>query len=134
MNCPACHVENPTVAVTCFACGASLKSEPAESASAPPRQSERRSGSRRRGPADEGESAAAGEVTDPATLRAYRVALLSLVPGLGLLLGPAAVVLGLLAARRVPEDIASRNRAKVAVLCGAVVALTQWIGFVLMIW
>jgi hypothetical protein len=66
-------------------------------------------------------------------LRAYRVALWSLVPGLGLLLGPAAVVLGVLAARRASEDIAARVRGKVAAWCGVLVTLTQLIGVVLMI-
>ncbi len=82
----------------------------------------------------EDESLAAGEVTDPATLRAYRVALLSLVPGLGLLLGPVAVVLGILALRYVREDIAARKRAKVAAWCGVLVTLTQWVGVMLMTW
>jgi hypothetical protein len=66
-------------------------------------------------------------------LRAYRVALWSLVPGLGLLLGPAAVVLGIRAARQATDDIAARIRGKVAAWCGVLVTLTQWIGVVLMV-
>jgi hypothetical protein len=60
------------------------------------------------------------------------VALWSLVPGVGLLLGPAAVVLGIRAARQASDDLASRIRAKVAAGFGVLVTLTQWTGVVLM--
>ncbi len=126
MDCPACHTENRVEAVTCSACGSPLRADPA-----PPRSSERRSGTRRRGNPDEGETA--GNDTDPAAWRAYRLSLWSLIPGVGLLLGPVAVVLGCRAAHNLASDIASRNRAKAAVLFGALIALTQWIGLALMI-
>jgi hypothetical protein len=43
-------------------------------------------------------------------------------------------MLGVLAARRLPGDIASRKRAEVSAWCGVLVTLTQWIGVVLMLW
>jgi hypothetical protein len=131
MNCPACHAENAAESVTCSACGKPLRPSSASSHTVPPDRPSRRSGSRRRGAADEGEGA--GSDTDPAAWRAYRVSLWSLVPGLGLLLGPAAVMLGYRAARNVTTDAASRNRAKAAVLFGALVTLTQWLGLALMV-
>jgi hypothetical protein len=127
MKCPACHAENPGEAVRCSACGGPLKPKADRPYDASASQPGRRSGSRRRGNADEGEN------LNPAAWRAYRLALWSLLPGLGLFLGPAAVVLGCLALRHVSGDIGSRTRAKVAVLLGALVTLTQWLGLVLMI-
>ncbi|HEY7313397.1 MAG TPA: hypothetical protein VH643_28870 [Gemmataceae bacterium] len=91
----------------------------------------RRSGSRRRN-SNGGDAAVAEESNNPAAWRAYRVALWALVPGLGLVLGPAAVVLGWLAMRGAGDDASARNRAKASFLLGALVALTQWVGFALM--
>ncbi len=66
--------------------------------------------------------------------RAYRMALWSLIPFVGLLLGPIAVVLGCLAVRTVGDDASARHRAKASILFGACVAVTQWLGLALMIW
>lgn len=89
--------------------------------------------SRRRGPGDEVESSWTDTGNHLAVRRAYRVALFSMVPGLGLLLGPVAVILGGLALPGVSEDKWSRNRVHVAIWMGALVALTQWLGIVLMV-
>lgn len=89
--------------------------------------------SRKRGPADEVESSWAENSNHLAARRAYRVALFSMIPGLGLLLGPAAVLLGCLALPRVPDDTSSRNRVHVAIWMGALVALTQWLGIALIL-
>jgi hypothetical protein len=124
MNCPACQTENAAEALTCSNCGRSLRADSA----APPG---RRSGSRRRN-SNGGDAAVADESDNPAAWRAYRVALWSLVPGLGLVLGPAAVVLAWLAVRGAGDDASARNRAKASFLLGALVALTQWVGFALM--
>jgi hypothetical protein len=129
MNCPACQTENAAEAVTCSSCGRSLRT----GSSAPPIPPARRSNSRRRN-ASGGDPAMADESDNPAAWRAYRVALWSLVPGLGLLLGPAAVALGWLAVRAAGEDASARNRARAAALLGALVALTQWLGIVLIIY
>ena len=127
MNCPACHAENAAESSTCSACGSSLR--PKET---PSGQKVRRSGSRRRNGSDEG--AAANESDNRAAWRAYRVALWSLIPFVGLLLGPLAVVLGCMAVRSVGDDASARNRAKAAILFGACVAGTQWLGLALMVW
>jgi hypothetical protein len=120
MDCPACHVANANDAIACAACGRSLQSRP----------SPQRSGSRRRN--GEGSEAAA-DSTNPAAWRAYRVAIWSQVPGLGLLQGPLAVVLGCLAVRGAGDDLSASNRAKFAVLFGSLVTITQWLG-VTLIW
>ncbi len=118
MNCTACHAENSPGAITCATCGRSLGANGERSA--------RRSNSRRRisDPAE----AAVTDTNNPAAWRAYRVSLWSIVPGLGLLLGPVATVLGCQAVRDAGDDLSARNRAKAAILFGAGSALTQWLG------
>jgi len=118
MNCPACHAENSSGAVTCATCGRSLCANGERSA--------RRSNSRRRisDPAE----AAVTDTNNPAAWRAYRVSLWSVVPGLGLLLGPVATVLGYQAVRDAGDDLSASNRAKAAIVFGAGSALTQWLG------
>ncbi len=76
----------------------------------------RRSGSRRR---NGDPSEAAADSNNPAAWRAYRVALWSVVPGFGLLLGPVAMVFGGLAVRGAGDDLSACNRAKAAILFGA---------------
>lgn len=120
MDCPSCHTKNVAESVTCAACGGSLC----------PAASRRRSGSRRRN-GDNGEAAAV-ESNNPTAWRAYRVALWSLVPGLGLLLGPLAMLLGGHAVRSAGDDLSARNRAKAAVWFGAASMLTQGLGVMLM--
>jgi hypothetical protein len=121
MNCPACHAENSSGAVSCVTCGCSL---PANS-----ERSARRSGSRRRN--SEAAVAAVTDTNNPAAWRAYRVSLWSVVPGLGLLLGPVATVLGCRAVRVAGDDLSASNRAKAAIVFGAGSALTQWLGLTL---
>lgn len=118
MDCPSCHTENPAEAVACTTCGRSLRSP----------SSRRRSRPRRISEASE---AAAVDSNNPAAWLAYRVALWSLVPGCGLLLGPVAVLLGWLAVRGVGDDLSASNRAKAAILFGAGATLTQWLGVTL---
>ena len=118
MNCPACHAENGSDAVTCGACGGSLRTNGERPG--------RRSASRRRN--SEVAEAAVTDSNNPAAWRAYRVSLWSVVPGLGLLLGPVATVLGYQAVRDAGDDLSASNRAKAAIVFGAGSALTQWLG------
>jgi hypothetical protein len=119
MDCPACHAENGDEAVTCATCGRPLTGL------------SRSSRSRRRN--NETYEAAAGDSDNPAAWRAFRVALWALMPGLGLLLGPLAVVLGYMAVRSAGEDAPARNRAKASILFGVLITLTQWLGITLII-
>jgi polyferredoxin len=123
MNCPACQAENRSEAITCATCGRSLRANADQPA--------RRSGSRRRNNNNDAAEAAVTDTNNPAAWRAYRVALWSVVPGLGLLLGPLATVLGYLAVRKAGDDLSASNRAKAAILIGAGSALTQWLGVTL---
>ncbi len=68
------------------------------------------------------------DTNNPAAWRAYRVSLWSIVPGLGLLLGPVATVLGYQAVRDAGDDLSASNRAKAAIVFGTGSALTQWLG------
>jgi hypothetical protein len=120
MDCPACQTANAEDAVICAACGRALKS------------SRRRSEARRR--AMEVREAAAVDTNNPAAWRAYRVALWSLMPGLGLVLGPIAIVLGWRAVRQAGDDLSARYRSIAAVLFGVLITLTQWIGVTLLIY
>lgn len=70
---------------------------------------------------------------DPSARRALHLSLWALIPGVGLFLGPIAVILGYLAVRKTANDLGSHNRAKAAVLLGVFITLTQWLGTYLMI-
>ena len=121
MNCPACQAENNTKAVTCATCGHSLRDDGERPG--------RRSGSRRRN--GEAAEAAVTDSNNPAAWRAYRVSLWSVIPGLGLLLGPVATLLGCRAVRAAGDDLSASNRAKAAIVFGAGSTLTQWLGVTL---
>ncbi len=120
MRCASCNVDNPNSAVKCAKCGAALSRR-----------------SKRRGIAQESDTPFGGPV-EPANrsaVWAYRVAVLGLVPGLGLVLGPPSFVWGLwawLRGRRNPEFTA-RGPAYAAILLGVLNALTNWLGLTLMI-
>ncbi|HTU93197.1 MAG TPA: hypothetical protein VMF69_24165 [Gemmataceae bacterium] len=92
-------------------------------------QTARRSGSRRRN--GDAAEAAVVDSNNPEAWRAYRVSLWSVLPGLGLLLGPVATVLGWRAIRSVGDDFSASNRARAAIVFGAVSTLTQWLGVAL---
>jgi hypothetical protein len=123
MNCPTCHLENVSEAVTCPNCGRPLhtsKDRPV-----------RRSASRRRNSRNGDAAEAAVDNNNPEAWRAYRLSLWAVVPGLGLLLGPVATVLGCRALRTVGDDFSAHNRAKAAIFFGVVCTLTQWLGIAL---
>src|SRR5689334_17447967 len=123
MRCPGCNVENAAEASRCGSCGSPLR---------PPRQPARRRGVEEVHQALRG----TGAETSWAARQAYRVCVLGLIPGLGLLLGPAAVVLGsltYLGKFDKPLDPRAQNLAWGSVLLGALIALTNWLGLTLMI-
>jgi hypothetical protein len=120
MRCANCNADNPREAATCAGCGAALSRRV-----------------KRRGIAEESDSPFGGPVEAPnrSAVWAYRVAVLGLVPGLGLGLGPAALVWGLAArwrGRREPEFTA-HGPANAAALLGAFTSLTNWGGLALML-
>jgi hypothetical protein len=120
MRCPACSTENVDTAPSCHACGSSLRRKP-----------------RRRGLAQETDTpfSPRSEACNRAALRAYHISLFGLIPGLGLFLGPAAVVLGLHARKRGLNEpgFTATSPARAAVWLGGVIALTSWVGLVLML-
>src|SRR5262245_47118017 len=120
MRCANCNADNPREAATCAGCGAALSRR-----------------GKRRGIAEESESPFGGPVEGPnrSAVWAYRVAVLGLVPGLGLGLGPAALVWGLAAGWRGQRDpeFTARGPAAAAALLGALTTLTNWGGLALML-
>ena len=120
MLCPACNAENPNTISRCTSCGGTLKSKP-----------------RRRGLAAETDTpfAPRTEACNRAALRAYHICLLGLIPGVGLLCGPAAMVLGLIARHRGTKEpgFTADSPALAAILLGCAIALTNWLGFVMMV-
>ena len=116
--CPACGVENERNAPRCTACGILIGRR------------------RRRGVASESDtpfSPAATEHNRPA-LRAYHLAIASVVPGVGLFAGPIALVLGVIARRRGKRDpnFTATGPVMAAVVLGSLTAVTNWVGFVFM--
>jgi hypothetical protein len=119
MRCPACDAQNPNDATRCSGCGKAL-----------PARARRRSADEPDAPRDP-----EAERRNAAALRAYRICLYGLVPGLGLVLGPVGLVLGVVARVRgakVPEFTAG-SAAMAAVLLGALITATQWVGATLMV-
>jgi hypothetical protein len=120
MNCPACQTDNPGTAARCTACGRPLASSRS-----------------RRCVAEESDSpfSGLGEGRNRPARLAYYMALVGLVPGLGLVLGPAAALLGIWARRRGRNDPAftGQSPATAALVLGALLALTNWAGLALMI-
>jgi hypothetical protein len=120
MLCPVCNADNPPAAVKCGACGEPFKRK-----------------RRPRDAADDSQTpfAAQADSRDRIALTAYRCAVFGLIPFAGLVLGPAAVILGLVARRRLKAGAAARGKgaAKGAIVLGSVVLLTNWVGLILMV-
>src|SRR5262245_46865151 len=92
----------------------------------------------RRNRVDEESDSPFAESASPQTraaVRAYRYAVFGLIPGAGLVLGPAAVFLGMWARRKGKSDPHYRGRslARAAILLGVGLWVTTWAGAYLMI-
>ena len=115
--CPACGAANEPGAHRCAACGILISRK------------------RRRGAAENSDTpfSPAATVHNRPALRAYHLAVVSIVPGVGLLVGPLAFVLGLSARRslRDPQFTATGPLFASVILSG-LTALSNWVGFVLM--
>jgi hypothetical protein len=76
----------------------------------------------------------AATVHNRPALRAYRISILSVLPGVGLVAGPVGFVLGLIARRRGRRDphFTARGPALAAIILGTLTTVTNWAGFVLM--
>jgi hypothetical protein len=120
MRCPACNADNADNAERCAACGEKLSRRP-----------------RRRGLATERDAPLSPETEarERAALRAYRFSLFGLIPFVGLVLGPIALVLGGLARHRGKGDPSFRERgfATAAMVLGGLVTVTNWVGVALII-
>jgi hypothetical protein len=120
MRCPACGADNPDDARQCGGCGKELRRRP-----------------RRRGVPDESNTpfTSQADSRDRLALAAYRYAVYGLVPFAGLALGPLAVVLGAVAWRRVQSDPDRKGvgPAATAMVLGALVMVTNWVGLALMV-
>jgi hypothetical protein len=123
MLCSVCHTENEAEATACSRCQAPL---------AAPRRKPRR-----RAVPEEADTPFSAHIEPPnrPALRAYRLSVYGLVPGVGLLLGPLAVVLALVARVRGKTDpgFTAHYHARAAVILGSVIALTNWAGLALML-
>ena len=73
--------------------------------------------------------------TNRVALRAYRLSQWGLIPGVGLVLGPIAIILGLVAGYRGRSDpeYTFQAPARAALVLGGLVAVTNWIGLVLIV-
>ncbi|HKI35338.1 MAG TPA: zinc ribbon domain-containing protein [Gemmataceae bacterium] len=120
MRCPTCGTENPGDAKRCTACGERTNRKP-----------------RRRDPIDDTDTPF-GKRPDsrPAVaLRAYRCAVYGLIPLVGLVMGPAALVLALRAWREGRRDPAARGNGHVmaALVLGSAELLCNVVGLALMV-
>lgn len=121
MQCSACQAETQNGDSLCPACAAKLK----------PR-SPKPARNRRRDP--QGPVSPETEARHRAARKAFRVGVAGLVPGLGLVLGPLAVVLGGLVRRQAIRDpqFSLWGPAYAAIGLGGVVTVCNWVGFTLM--
>jgi hypothetical protein len=124
MRCPCCNADNADVATECATCKGPL--------TAPARRKPRR-----RSAGDDLDSPFARGVPGPngVALRVYQLSVYGLMPGLGLFLGPLALVRALVVRRRYRDDPAftAHNPVKAAIILGSLVALTNWLGLGLMV-
>ena len=120
MRCPDCDSANPRDAVRCGTCDRPLARR-----------------GRRRGPPDESDTPfnPTAEGLNREAQRAYRLAVLGLVPGLGLVLGPLGALRGAAAGVRGKDDpgFTAAGPARAAVLLGGLAGLTNWVGVTLMV-
>jgi hypothetical protein len=123
MHCPACNAENGEDASRCGSCGGPLGRKNRKS--------------RVRAVAEEADTPFAGRPGGPnrPAILAYRICVAGLIPGLGLVLGPAALVLGSVARRKgaATPGFTAEGPARAAVWLGAAITLTNWLGLALMV-
>jgi hypothetical protein len=116
MQCTSCKAEVAKEAKECAACGTKVRrtrKRAAEAADTPLTQE--------------------ADLGSRPTQWAYRCAVYGLIPLVGLVLGPVAVVLALLGYRQ-DRTTAGKGRVALAVLAlGAAVLLTNWVGVALMV-
>lgn len=113
MHCPSCSAENAAGERQCRACGARLSKR-------------RRDG----GVASEAAINPWIHSSNRLGLAAYRCSLLAMIPFLGLIFGPIAVVLGVLGWRRERRQPSERGggQATAAVVLGGATLVTNWAG------
>lgn len=117
MQCPSCNAANPDDARVCGSCGAKL-----------PRR-------RNSGVAREAAVNPWIHSSNALALLAYRCGLLALIPFFGLVLGPVAIVLGLLGRRRERQQPSERGagQATAAIVLGGATLATQAAGLLLLL-
>jgi len=116
MRCPACDKDNEAEAQQCGSCGSQLPTK-----------------SRRRGRGDSAPAVCwATDAENRLALAGYRCAIVGLVPFVGLVLGPVALVLGMLGRRRAKADPDTKGigPATAAIVLGTLITLTNWLGLV----
>jgi len=71
----------------------------------------------------------------PLGVIAYQCAVLGLIPLAGLVFGPLALILGLIAWRRKEDRSSARisNHALAAMVLGSLISMTNWLGLTLMV-
>jgi hypothetical protein len=125
MRCSACHADNPVAATACASCGAAL---------APGANATGRAKRRRR-------DAARDFVDSPRSLEyerqvrgIFNLCLVSLVPFLGLVLGPLGALKGwrLLKQARLDPAFTYERGARVAIFLGSLTGVTNWLGLGIM--
>jgi len=129
MQCPSCSAENETGARQCSTCGARLP--PPHPSLSPGGGGEGRVRGRRRRDSGVASEAAINpwiHSSNRVALTAYRCSLLAMIPFFGLVLGPLAVIMGLLGRRSERKQPSERGagQAMAAVVLGTATLVTNW--------
>jgi hypothetical protein len=117
VRCPSCQADNADDARQCASCGGKIP--------------------RRRRAADPDDAEGRGSTLGgPVAEAAFRCAIYGLIPGLGLVLGPVAVVLSLFAYRKEKAGPPRKGRSPAlgVLTLSAAVLVTNWVGVLLMIY
>jgi hypothetical protein len=125
MRCSVCNTENPDDSASCHRCGTT------------PTPGTRRKSGRRRSAVEEVDSPFSPYI-DPsnrAAARAWCLCMYGLIPGLGLVFGPLAVVFGAVAHRRGKADpgFTGGHFATAAIILGGLLSVTTWLGLALIV-
>ena len=119
MLCSACQTENAAESSRCSSCGTSLNRRPRR----------REANSKTDGP-----NSRNSLPPDPLAVKAYRLSVWALIPGVGLLLSPAALLLGILAWRQAGANPEHRRTGHVfaTLFLSTLTILTNWLGLWIM--
>jgi hypothetical protein len=132
MLCPVCQADNKEEDTSCTLCGTKMRTAGEQNGQQKRNSSQSIRRSRRKDAP--GQVSEETEARNLLALRAYRISLFALIPGLALVLGPTAFVLGCLARQKClrDPDFTLWGPLRASIAFGAAATVFNLVGFTLM--